>query len=82
MAVSRLGFLLPLLHLVHLVIELHIFYMSYFLIHNNKTVPYFHSSFSLKKLIFFANMALKIHFSHSATVGTKREQFIEVNNYH
>lgn len=81
-SVSSLGFLLPLLHLVHLAIELHSFNKSYFLICNNKSLPYFHSSFSLKKLIFFANTALRIHFSHSPTVGIKHEPFIAVNNYH
>lgn len=81
-AVSRSGFSLPLLHWVLLVIELPSFYKSYFLIHSHKTLPYFHDSFSLKKLIFFANTALRIHFSHSPTVGTKHEAFIAVNNYH
>lgn len=81
-SMSRSGFLLPLFHLTHLVIELPSFYKSYFLIHSHKTLPYFHNSFSLKKLIFFANTALRIHFSHSPTVGTKHEPFIAVNNYH
>lgn len=82
-ALSRLGFLLPLLHLAHLVIELHRLYMSHIFSYAIiRLSPLLSWLLSPKKLIFFPNTALRIHFSHSPTVGTKHEPFIAVNNYH